>query len=128
MVERTEQYLLVLPLVLASGVAYGVAEFMRDPPIYHSLLERELCAARGSERLTQPLLLELSIAPGVLCVGRRVRDLALPPGCLLIAIERTGTKIVPTADAALAAGDRIHVILAPDASEVVTLLHTGTGT
>ena len=127
MVEMTGQYALVLPLVLASAIAYGVAEFLRDPPIYHSLLERELRAAREPQRLAEPMLLQLSIAGGAPYDGRRVRDLALPPGCLVISIQRNGLNHVPTADAVVAAGDRMHVLVAPDASAAVTALRRGAG-
>ena len=127
MVEMTGQYALVLPLVLASAIAYGVAEFLRDPPIYQSLLERELRAAHEPNRLAEPLLLQLSIVAGAPFDGRRVRDLALPPGCLVIAIERDGMNHVPTADAVLVEGDRVHVLVAPDASEAIGPLRHGAG-
>ena len=127
MVEMTGQYALVLPLALASAIAYGVAEYLRDPPIYQALLERELRAARDHEQLTQPLLLELQVVSGAPFDGRRVRDLALPSGCLVVAIERAGANLVPTADTALGAGDRVHVIVSPEASAAVSLLRHGAG-
>lgn len=127
MVEMTGQYALVLPLALASATAYGVAEYLRDPPIYQSLLERELRAARASEHLAEPLLLDLAIVEGAPFDGRRVRELALPPGCLLVAIERAGRTMVPTADTAVAAGDRVQVVVSPTASAAVPLLRHGAG-
>jgi CIC family chloride channel protein len=42
LIEMTGSYDLVLPLVLASLAAYAVAEALHSPPIYESLLEREL--------------------------------------------------------------------------------------
>lgn len=125
MVEMTGQYALVLPLALASAIAYGISEYLRDPPIYQALLARELRAARESDRLTQPLLLELSVMSGAPFDGRRVRDLALPAGCLIVAIERAGSSLVPTADTVVAAGDRVHVMLAPEAADAVSLLRHG---
>ena len=127
MVEMTGQYALVLPLALASAIAYGVAELLRDPPIYQALLERELRATRDPERLTQPLLLELTVAGGAPFDGRRVRDLALPPGCLIVSIERAGDNLVPTADMEVAAGDRLHVLVSPDSSAAVAPLRRGAG-
>ncbi|MBX3024908.1 H(+)/Cl(-) exchange transporter ClcA [bacterium] len=127
MVEMTGQYALVLPLALASAVAYGVAEYVREPPIYQALLARELRAARQHERLAQPLLLELAVAGGAPFDGRRVRDLALPAGCLVVSIERAGATLVPTADTVVEAGDRVSVIVAPDAGAAVSLLRHGAG-
>jgi CIC family chloride channel protein len=127
MVEMTGQYALVLPLALASAVAYGVAEYVRDPPIYEALLERELRAARAPEHLTQPLLLDLAVMSGAPFDGQRVRDLALPSGCLVVAIERAGGNLVPTADTLVQAGDRVSVIVSPDASAAIGMLRHGAG-
>ena len=127
MIEMTGQYALILPLALASAVAFGTAEWLRDPPLYRSLLERELRAARAAQPLADPLLLDLTIAAGAPFDGRRVRDLALPPGALLVSIERGGAHLVPTADSLVGDGDRIHVIVAPEAAAAVTLLRHGAG-
>lgn len=127
MVEMTGQYALVLPLALASAVAYGVAEYLRDPPIYEALLERELRAARSPERLTQPLLIELAVLNGAPFDGQRVRDLALPAGCLVVSIERAGTNLVPTADTTVEGGDRVSVILSPEAGAAISMLRHGAG-
>ena len=127
MIEMTGQYALILPLALASAIAFGVAEWMRDPPLYRALLGRELDAARAAQPLVEPLLLDLTIAAGAPFDGLRVRDLALPPGALLVSIERGGAHAVPTADSVVGAGDRIHVIVAPDAGAAVGLLRDGAG-
>ena len=48
LIEMTGSYDLVLPLMLASLAAYAVAEALRSPPLYESLLERELRRAGTS--------------------------------------------------------------------------------
>jgi CIC family chloride channel protein len=40
MIEMTESYVLVMPLLLASLAAYVVADLLGDEPIYDALLER----------------------------------------------------------------------------------------
>ncbi|RYG55155.1 ClC family H(+)/Cl(-) exchange transporter, partial [bacterium] len=40
--EMTGDYSLLLPLFVASFAAYGVAELLRNPPLYETLLERSL--------------------------------------------------------------------------------------
>jgi CIC family chloride channel protein len=127
MVEMTGQYALVLPLALASAIAYGVTEFFRDPPIYQALLERELRAARPQGRLSEPLLMDLSILSGAPFDDRRVRDLGLPAGCLVVSVERAGSHLVPSADMVVGAGDRVHVLVSPDARDAVPLLRRGAG-
>ncbi len=124
-VEMTGNYSLVLPLLAACLTAYGVADFLRDRPVYEALLERDLL--RGQERpaLTGTLLLELTIAPGSPFDGARVRDLGLPPGCVLVTLQRDLEERVPTAESRLQAGDRVTAVVAPEAAEAVVLLRRG---
>jgi CIC family chloride channel protein len=46
MIELTGQYEFMLPLLLSCLVAYGIAEALRDKPIYEALRDR-------SERLAE---------------------------------------------------------------------------
>jgi chloride channel protein, CIC family len=46
--------------------------------------------------------------------GKRVRELGLPPGCLLTTLRHSIHESVPTADARLEAGDRIATVIAPE--------------
>ena len=124
-VEMTGNYSLVLPLLAACLTAYGVADLLRDRPVYEALLERDLL--RGQERpsLEGPLLLELTIAPGAPFDGARVRDLGLPPGCVLVTLQRNVEEHVPTAESRLQAGDRLTAVVAPEAAAAVALLRRG---
>jgi Trk K+ transport system NAD-binding subunit len=56
----------------------------------------------------------------------RLRDLGLPPGCIVISVQRALATEVPTADFALAGGDRISVLVSPRAAGAVPLLRAGT--
>ena len=57
--------------------------------------------------------------------GRRVADLGLPPGCLLITIQRDDRDEVPSRDTVLRAGDRLTAVVAPSAADGVELLRHG---
>lgn len=124
-VEMTSDYSFILPLLAACLTAYGVADFLGDRPVYEALLERDLL--RGEERptLTGTLLLELTVAPGAPFEGRRVRDLGLPPGCVLVTIKRGVHEHVPTAESELQVGDQVTAVVAPQAAGAVTLLRHG---
>jgi CIC family chloride channel protein len=128
-VEMTGNYALVLPLLAACLTAYGLADFLGDRPVYEALLERDLI--RGEERasLDRPLLLELTVAAGAPFDGRRVRDLGLPAGCVLVTVGRDRTDAVPAGDFELAAGDRVTAVVAPEAAAAAVVLRKGvTGT
>ncbi len=61
-------------------------------------------------------------------VGRRVGDLDLPKGCLLISVVREGAGFVPTADTVLRGGDEVLAVLDPSVEEELTTylgLHGG---
>ncbi|HEY6323399.1 MAG TPA: H(+)/Cl(-) exchange transporter ClcA [Thermoanaerobaculia bacterium] len=124
--EMTEQYRLMLPLLAACFTAYLVADLLRDRPIYEALLERDLL--RGQEKVGpegDTTLVELRLEAGAPFDGRRVADLGLPPGCLLVTVERGGRDEVPSRETILRAGDRITAVVAPAAAGGIGLLRRG---
>jgi len=127
MVEMTGNYSLVLPLVVACLTAYGVADFLRDLPVYEALLERDLLRAQERPELGSTLLLDLTIAPGAPFDGKRIRDLGLPPGSIIVTLRRGRHEEVPKADSELVADDQITVLVAPDAAAALPMLRAGAG-
>lgn len=126
LVEMTGDYGMVLPLLIACLAAGGIADWMRDPPIYEALLLRDLQKKKEPAELQQPTVLDLTVGEGALFDGTSIRDLGLPPGCIVIAVERGLESEVPTADFTLAAGDRLQVLVSPRAADAVHLLRDGT--
>jgi CIC family chloride channel protein len=127
MIEMTGDYSLALPLLAACLTAYGVADLLRDRPVYEALLERDLLRSAGTPALDGPLLVELTVAPGAPFEGRRVQELGLPQGCVLVTVHRGLQEYVPTAGFRLEAGDRLAAVVAPEAAAAVALLRTGAG-
>jgi CIC family chloride channel protein len=128
MVEMTADYALVLPLVVACVAAYGIADALGDRPIYEALLERDLKRTQEPAELDGTLLVEVTILPGAAFDGRLVRELGLPPGCVLVALERAGDEEVPQADTRLQAGDRVTAIVARRSPDAVPKLRRGATT
>lgn len=127
MVEMTGNYSLILPLVVACLTASGIADYLRDLPVYEALLERELLRTQASPHLDSALLVDLTIAPGAPFDGKRVRELGLPPGSLVITLRRHLRELIPTADSQLAADDQITVLVGPEAASALPLLRKGAG-
>jgi chloride channel protein, CIC family len=127
LLEMTESYSLMLPLIAACFIAYAIADLMRDQPIYEALLERDLMrgrmAAGGQAAATE--LVELRVEAGAPFDGRRVADLGLPPGCLLVTIQRGNRDEVPSRDTILRAGDRLTAVIASTAVQGLDLLRHG---
>lgn len=54
MIELTGKYDFMLPLLVSSFIAYGVAEAFRDTPIYEALRERSARLARSPAPVSEP--------------------------------------------------------------------------
>jgi CIC family chloride channel protein len=125
--EMTSSYPLMLPLLAACFTAYALADMLHDRPIYEALLERDLLRGRpqaAEEESRQAKIVEVLVEAGSPFDGRRVADLGLPPGCLLITIQRDERDEVPSRDTVLQAGDRLTAVVAPAAvGGIETLRH-----
>jgi len=127
MVEMTGNYSLVLPLLTACLTAYGVADLLRDRPVYEALLARELLRGHEAADVRGNLVIDLTIAPGSPFDERRVRDLGLPAGCLVMTVTRGLDELVATADTELRAGDQVTILVAAQAVAAVATLREGAG-
>ena len=126
-VEMTGNYSLMLPLLIACFCAYIVADALNDAPIYEALLKRDLMRAQEEPHLNQTLLLELTVLPGAPFDGKRLGDLKLPAGAVLVTIERAGEMLVASPEVVLQAGDRFNAIISPEAAGAAVMLREGAG-
>jgi CIC family chloride channel protein len=125
--EMTSSYPLMLPLLAACFTAYALADVLRDRPIYEALLERDLLRGQpapeaGGGRAT---MVEILVEEGAPFDGRRVADLGLPQGCLLITVRRGELDEVPSRDTILRAGDRLTAVVSPQAAGSIHALRNG---
>jgi len=121
-VEMTQQYALLYALLLGAFVSYIVADLLRDEPIYEALLERELHKTGELGQLPEAAVpLDLIVEPDSYMDGRHVKSLRLPPGALIVTIERDGGVIVPHGETKIRYGDHVTVLLAGEQSEAATL-------
>ncbi|MDQ3103555.1 MAG: TrkA family potassium uptake protein [Actinomycetota bacterium] len=66
-------------------------------------------------------IIDLLIGEGAPVIGRRVDELDMPKGSLLISVLREGTGFVPTAETVLEAGDEVLAVLDPRVEEELTV-------
>lgn len=114
-VEMTGNYAQMLPLLVACFFAYIVPEIAGELPIYENLLERDLLRGGAHPDSKEPVVLEVEVEPGSPFDGKRVRDLGLPPGCILIRCQEGSREWVPMATTTLEAHTRITVVISPEA-------------
>jgi trk system potassium uptake protein TrkA len=65
-------------------------------------------------------IIELEVAKGCLADGKRVQDVMLPEGALIISVLRDGTGFVPKAGTVIGAGDAVMLVLDPGLEAQIT--------
>ena len=65
-------------------------------------------------------IIELEVGKGSPVAGRRVQDVVLPDGSLIISVLRNGSGFVPKAESVIQAGDQVMLILDPGLESDVT--------
>lgn len=120
--EMTGSFSHLLSLSVVSLAAYVTADLLRSRPVYDSLLKNQLRSRRlivqegdSSVKITMEVIVQLGSAMD----SAFVRELQWPSGCLLVAVKREGTEIIPNGDTKLLPGDYL-VCLAPITSETKT--------
>src|SRR5881398_1640658 len=65
-------------------------------------------------------IIELEVGDGSPAAGRRVQDVRMPEGSLIISVLRGGTGFVPKADSVIESGDQVMLILDPGLESEIT--------
>jgi trk system potassium uptake protein len=72
-------------------------------------------------------IIELVVADGSDAAGKRVADVTLPEGALVISVLREGSGFVPTGDTVVEAGDEVLIVLDPGLEEDITRWFVASG-
>ncbi len=65
-------------------------------------------------------IVEVEVSPGSIAAGRRVSEIAMPEGSLVISVLREGAGFVPKGDTLIQAGDEVLVVLDPGLEAGIT--------
>ncbi len=128
-IEMTGNYQQLLALGVACLIADLTAGALREKPIYESLLEADLYrkapSNRSSDAPPAPRAIYVGVQRGSAMADYTVRNCGLPPGCLVVAVERGGREILPEAELVLHPGDHLSILVPDDehqkAMEVIRL-------
>lgn len=110
--EMTGRYHLLYSLLLASFVAYALAESTHDEPIYEALLRQELQHGRAGVQ-EEARVLEIGVEPGSRFDRERIDHLTIPEDLLIAILDRESRMLVPHGNTQLQAGDYITVVAGP---------------
>jgi trk system potassium uptake protein len=72
-------------------------------------------------------IIELVVSEEAPAAGRRVADVTLPDGALVISVLRDGSGFVPKPDTVVEAGDEVLVVLDPGLEDDITAQFVGDG-
>jgi len=99
----------------------GISPFVSATDLILRLIEHEVPEYGLVHLLDLPQerleIIEMLLAPDSRVAGRRVGDLEMPDGTLLISVLREGRGFVPGPDTVLEAGDEVLAVLDPGVEE-----------
>jgi trk system potassium uptake protein TrkA len=72
-------------------------------------------------------IIEVEVGQGAPAAGRKVADVELPDGSLIISVLRDGKGFVPKSDTVIDAGDEVLLVLDPGLEERITAQFSGGG-
>jgi len=107
----------------------GVDAAVSSTAIIADFMEREVSVDAIKTLLTfqhgDMALLEADLTPNAPATGREVKDLPLPPDCVLVAVIRGEHVIFPRGDTRLAAGDSVLAMTTEDRKSELKRVLTG---
>ncbi len=83
--------------------AYNIA-LTRRTALRHRAQEVRLGVVSGTH------VEEIRVEPGASCIGRPVRDINWPRGCLIAAVQRGNRVLIPRGDTILLPGDVLTIV------------------
>ncbi len=125
--EMTGGQEILLQLLVACFSAYIIAEALGEKPVYEALLARDLARSDEVPPPGEAVLMSFTVEQGARFEGRQLGEVGLPPGCLIVGIERRNGRVlgVPQRDTRLMPGDKISVLVDPEAGQAADALQEG---
>ena len=121
--EMTGDFKNFLSLSLVALVSYLVADILKGQPIYDQLLYRMLSKdsdyGTTEETGSHKVLLESDVYIGSPMDGEKIEEMLLPPGCLVVSVQRDKHEIVPSGSTMLKGGDKLVLLCSQSFVEVV---------
>ena len=110
--EMTANYDQLFALLVTCLVSHLTAEAFKQRPIYDALLAIDLRQAKPvSETTVETFLIDLIVEPESIMANKKIKQLALPMGALLVNIKRFGVEFVPHGHTVLRPGDEITIVI-----------------
>lgn len=111
--EMTGSFHHLLALITVSMTAYIVSDLLKGQPVYEALLERTLSGKKREEHAqnNKKTILEIAVDMGSPVVGKIIKNIAFPAGCLLVNIKRGESEVIPKGNTKIMAGDYLYILV-----------------
>ena len=101
----------LLSLSLVSLTAYLTAELLGGMPVYEQLLQRMLQGSSHKKpKRSNKVFVESQVQIGSFMDGKTLSEIGLPPGSLIVSVQRAGRELVPGGQTALTSGDTLVIL------------------
>lgn len=108
--EMTGDFDHLMPLALASAVAYVTAGLLKGEPIYDALLKQSIQKDSVSVITDERTIVEVPVASGSPIENKPVSELPLFHQTLLVNIKRGRENKIPDPDTRIRAGDFLYIL------------------
>lgn len=114
--EMTMSFSHLISITFVSLVAFVVAELLKNPPIYESLLEGlfKKFNVEESTPSNNYLVWEYALNNFSACINKELKDIDWPCHLIIVSVKRGDVKIVPNSLTILEPGDQIEVLCSED--------------
>jgi len=111
--EMTGSLVHLFPVAACSFLALFVSDLLKTTPIYEALLELMMNGDGAPKKNQKPNpggIVEIPVEYGSVIAGRRLSEVDLPGGILIVGIHRGEADIVPNGDTEIMPGDYLIVL------------------
>ena len=108
--EMTGDFRSLLGLVMVSLIAFVISERLGTEPIYTQLMNRS-SGKRYNVSKQRKSIIDDIVHPGSIMDGKRIMDMGLPLGALIVSVIREEQEFIPDGHTILRGGDVIEVLL-----------------
>jgi len=106
--EMTGSFNHLLSLSMVSLIAYVVSDLLKSAPIYETLLENQISQLKQENEIkghNEKTTIEMVVQIGSECENKLVKEINIPPNCLLVSVRRGSKDFIPKGDTKILAGD-----------------------
>jgi len=117
--EMTGSLMHLFPVAACVLIALLVSDLLKIQPIYEALLERFVGNRDVRAKEEKENLFELPVEMGSLIANKRIKEVDLPQGCLILVILRGTKELVPNGNTKMLPSDYLLILCKEENSNTI---------